>query len=256
MKTILFIVLIAVCASRLCAEEDPDKLAAQLDELVGEDNIVHANSFILKGKLQRSGCAATINVNAERALGRMAAAPESLRGSLRRIHLEDQEMTAAAAVHLSKFVNLEHLSARAWKDEWTSDLTTLPNLKVIDLAGAKCNGSCLQQIAKIKTLEAVIISQNPLKSESLKPLAQLKNLRQLDISGCPLTDADVTVLAQLPELTSLQAADTMITDESVPTLLQLKRLSLLALPGTKLSPEGLMKLTEGLPQTIISWEER
>ena len=86
----------------------------------------------------------------------------------------------------------------------------------------------------------------------MKELAALKNLTKLDLSETKLTDAGLKELAKLQSLTTLELrSNPGVTDASVKELKQLKQLITLDLRGTKVTNLGLHELRNALPKCNI-----
>jgi RNA polymerase sigma factor (sigma-70 family) len=133
-------------------------------------------------------------------------------------------------------------------NNWTDGLLTklpvpaqafglsLSNIQAVTDAG-------LKELAGLKSLQSLILDNNPVTDAGLDELAGLKNLRTLDLRETRVTDAGLQKLAALPSLQALSLGATRTTDGGLKHLARLKTLQVLDLSGTKVTDAGLKELS-------------
>lgn len=82
-----------------------------------------------------------------------------------------------------------------------AQLAGFPSLRKLHLQGNIVEPAAIDEIAKLTSLEELIIVHYPLDDEQLLKLAQLKNLRELTLEATEVTDGAIDRLRErLPEL--------------------------------------------------------
>lgn len=82
-----------------------------------------------------------------------------------------------------------------------AQLAGFPALRKLHLQGDVVEPAAIDEIAKLTSLEELIIVHYPLDDEQLIKLAQLKNLRELTLEATEVTDGAIDRLRdQLPDL--------------------------------------------------------
>lgn len=82
-----------------------------------------------------------------------------------------------------------------------AQLAGFPALRKLHLQGNVVEPAAIDEIAKLTSLEELIIVHYPLDDEQLIKLAQLKNLRELTLEATEVTDGAIDRLRdQLPDL--------------------------------------------------------
>jgi hypothetical protein len=114
-----------------------------------------------------------------------------------------------------------------------SKLTTLKNLRRLNLSGARLT---------------------PAGLNALKALPQLEHLSLWNCSA--LNDEAAGVLAAIPTLVNLDLSYTPIGDEGLRKLEQLPKLKVLYLTETKVTPEAVSAFRQSHPDTFVSWARR
>jgi internalin A len=115
------------------------------------------------------------------------------------------------------------------------------------LFNAQVTDAALKELAGLKQLQMLHLSDTKVTDAGLKYLAGLKQLAELDLSGTKVTDAGLKYLTGLKQLQWLVLSDTKVTDAGLKDLIGLKQLQDLFLGGTKVTDAGLKELA-GLKQ--------
>lgn len=87
--------------------------------------------------------------------------------------------------------------------------TTFPRLKSLYVQTALSEQAC-QDIARIQTLEELVVESSLSNDRELAALSSLHNLRTLILSGCDVTDAGLLSVSELPKLENLDIEDSQI----------------------------------------------
>ena len=81
-----------------------------------------------------------------------------------------------------------------------ANLSRLPNLRDLDLAGAKVDDDVMPHIGKITGLERLKLSYTDVTDAGLTNIACLSKLQVLDLSGTDVADAGLTQIAAFTNL--------------------------------------------------------
>ncbi len=109
----------------------------------------------------------------------------------------------------------------------------------------------IKELAVLRTLYKIDLSENPLTDAALKELAQLKDLRELHLTGTRVTDGGLTHLTGLGSLKELYLARTAITDTGLQELARVKSLELVNLFDTRVTARGATTLRQALPSCKV-----
>ncbi|MHC4703696.1 MAG: hypothetical protein ACYTFQ_24310, partial [Planctomycetota bacterium] len=82
----------------------------------------------------------------------------------------------------------------------------------LNLYSADIDDQDLVHVAKLKSVEQLILSRNPITDAGLKHLATMPNLRELVLDEMRITDEGLKYLARRPMLRVLRLSKTQITD--------------------------------------------
>src|SRR5882724_6972841 len=127
----------------------------------------------------------------------------------------------------------------AWKDGLLAKLPVPASGFGLDLFGSQVKDSGLQDLAGLKSLQALNLRFNFISDAGLKELAELKNLQTLNLGFTLVGDAGMKELAGLKNLQSLELYKTVVTDAGLKELAELKNLQILDVSGTKVTDAGL-----------------
>ena len=163
----------------------------------------------------------------------------------KKISYEQLELSDKCFKYIGKMVQLEKLTVKdsIVKDAWLRNLANLP-LKNVNLNGCDLTDEGIREIAKIKSLDSLLIGQAQITDESLKLLAEHPNLTFLDLDRTKISDRGLAfLLPKKNDWTHLNLAKTNLTPECVDILIQFKNLRLLNLQGLHLNAAQLEKLS-------------
>jgi hypothetical protein len=169
-----------------------------------------------------------------------------------------QQATGAGLVHLDRFPKLESLKLELFglKDEELRELPDLPHLYSLVLGECReVTGSGLSRWKVWPRLKWFRTLRMPVTDGDLEAMASVDTqLERLAVVDSPrLTDAAAESFSKMQRLTILELTGcTRFTDDSVPALSRLQGLSRLDVTRTGLSPDGIAKLRQALPQTIVT----
>ncbi|MEX0704806.1 MAG: hypothetical protein WD069_22095 [Planctomycetales bacterium] len=119
---------------------------------------------------------------------------------------------------------------------------------MLDLLGGTLTADENGQVTRIDLASAIVLDLN------LRSLDAFTELRELDLAGTRITDKGIAHLSRVPRLEILDLSRTAATDGAIGPLSQIKSLRTLKIAGTKLTPEGVARLREALPDTMIEAE--
>lgn len=91
---------------------------------------------------------------------------------------------------VADFTSIEQLSLSDWvSDDGIAYLSTLRNLKVLDIQSLKISDRSIEVISKLPRLEGLGLAGAAVTDEGLKPLARLRNLRFVGLVDTQVTAA-------------------------------------------------------------------
>lgn len=119
-------------------------------------------------------------------------------------------------------------------------------LRGLNIGRNRIDSSALKEVAKIKTLETLIISENQIGTGSaLAHLNELGGLKNLHLGGTRITDAELKYLARNPTIEKLGLNElSSVTDQSVSTLLSLPKLKKVNIHRTGIKQKGSQMLKD------------
>ncbi len=97
-------------------------------------------------------------------------------------------------------------------------ISSLPNLKQLDLSQSRITDAGLAQLTQMANIETLILNGTHITNDGLQQIAQLKTLKHLYLGNTPLDDTAVEQLQQMEQLELLFIRDTQITAEGVAAL--------------------------------------
>jgi hypothetical protein len=110
----------------------------------------------------------------------------------------------------------------------------------------------LMQIARLKNLEELWLSDQPVTDDVLRALRGENNLTSLALYGTPVTDAGMDVVGNFTRLTFLALDRTAVTDRGLSRLGGLTSLEILDLASTNVTDRGLVSLAKMRKLNFIS----
>jgi internalin A len=140
---------------------------------------------------------------------------------------------------------------------WTDDVVVkLPQPERafgLNLGGTPVRDAGLKELARLKSLQALVLYSTKVTDAGLKELTRLEGLQELSLDDTQLTDAGLKALAELKGLQKLDLSSTPVTDAGLKELAGLKGLRLLDLRSTKVTFLGVTPLGRALPTCAIKW---
>lgn len=112
------------------------------------------------------------------------------------------------------------------------------------LQGTTFDSATIESLARITTLEDLVLDESNVTDADLAALSTLIDLKRLSLSRTAITDTGLTQLAILPRLTTLVLNSSYhVTDEGLETLAQLRSLEEISLLDTTVTLPGLIELS-------------
>ena len=147
------------------------------------------------------------------------------------------------------------LSDQAWP--FIARLTTLQDL---DLGGGEMTSERMRLLKPLTRVRNLSLFGGKIDSASLKNLLGMSHLETLYLYRTPLNDDAIVWISQIKSLKHLNMFDTYLTDQGLDRLTSCKQLEHISLgnslvenfPQSHFSKEGLEKLRDALPNTVIS----
>ena len=112
------------------------------------------------------------------------------------------------------------------------------------LVGATFDNDTLKSLARITTLEDLVLDESNISDTDLKLLATLTRLKRLSLARTPITDDGLAHLSELPVLATLILNSSYhVTDKGLETLERMKHLEDVSLLDTTVTLPGLVSLS-------------
>jgi hypothetical protein len=92
-----------------------------------------------------------------------------------------------------------------------AELRRLDDLRELQLTQASLSAADLEAIARLSSLQTVILDRCTFPSTALPELARLRDLRRLELHGTPPSDADVSSLGRLQTVNEIVCTGSGIT---------------------------------------------
>ncbi len=128
-------------------------------------------------------------------------------------------------------------------DESLSQLAKLRTLQGLQITNGRITAAGIGKIATLPALNRLAFEDTPLNDDAMRSLATAKGLNTLSLEGCAVTSQGVKHLQQLPELKSLLVADNALSPEAIGHLAAFPALEELSLPGkTALTEEEVVSI--------------
>lgn len=172
---------------------------------------------------------------------------------LRRLILEFTKVSDEGLKHLAKLRSLEEITIRSAEvtDEGIIYLTSLPNVKTLNLDHLNLDGACLADFHRFRYLNVLDLTRVPLRDESLKYLVPVKSLRRLSLMESTVGDSGLVHLSKMAHLEALNLSATRITDGGLVFLEPLKQLKWVEVTSSELSAPAVERLQAALPNTRV-----
>lgn len=118
----------------------------------------------------------------------------------------------------------------------------LRHLEYLYLTGNPVGDAGLSRLTALNELKWLDLRDTKVTSAGLHHLVGLSNLRELDLSGCDISDEGLKHLANLQSLRELSLHGTRVTDAGMAHLASLTNLESLGLHRTQVTDDGLARL--------------
>lgn len=169
-------------------------------------------------------------------------------GSGRNENISDKDL-----VHLSHFPDLKMLDLYGAKitDEGLGHLSKLVNLEQLDLRDNQIKGPGLKHLSKMQYLKHLYLDNTEIGDDDLVHLKDLKSLTRLGLNSTKVTGPGLEHLRGLTQLEVLNLSFNGLTDEAIEPLSKMKSLKFLTSLDPKVTKEGLQRLQKALPNCQI-----
>jgi hypothetical protein len=127
-------------------------------------------------------------------------------------------------------------------DAGLKELAGMKDLATLDLSNTQITDAGLKELAGLPNLTRLSLGSTRITGTGLKDLAALKNLTTLELDNTEIGDEALNALAALPGLRSLSLGETKVTDAGLKALARLPHLESLDLTRTAITDEGLKHL--------------
>jgi beta-lactamase regulating signal transducer with metallopeptidase domain/Leucine-rich repeat (LRR) protein len=163
-----------------------------------------------------------LDLNGTRITNKGLAALKSMH-SLKKLNLGGTEATEDGFVHLKDIKTLEYLDlpSESVTDKGLSYLAQLGKLKHLRMPSPHYvdpnmdkklyTDEGLEELAKLQSLEELLIAGLGVTDAGMSHVAKLKNLKDLHIFGCPITNQGLAKLTALKSLRRLTLYETKVT---------------------------------------------
>lgn len=132
----------------------------------------------------------------------------------------DNKLTDAGMVKIAKLTQLEHIRIRGGSigDEGLKTLSTMPNLRMLNLPQGKFTDAGLAQLKQMPRLDSLRIGSPKVTDEGIAALKDFPSLRSVHLIDIPITDRGLADLQSIPKLDSLYLDGAHISDAAVDEL--------------------------------------
>ncbi|GLT66165.1 hypothetical protein SLA2020_385490 [Shorea laevis] len=171
------------------------------------------------------------------------------------LKLEDPNLSILVR-NLTRLAEL-HLQGVDLSEEghnWGRALSSLPRLRVLNLADCLLSGPIDSSVAKLRSLSVIRLGSNNISAPVPEFLGNFSNLTLLDLEMCDLRGNFPTKVFQLPTLQSLDISDNPLLQGYLPEFFENGSLQTLALRSTNISgriPDSIGNL-KGLSRMDLS----
>jgi hypothetical protein len=132
-------------------------------------------------------------------------------------------------------------------------LPRLPKLEFLNLQlGAYVSDESLTCLASVPQLKNLQIVAGSLTLDGFRRIASCHELTTIRLVNCEMPDEGIEQLAALPDLTLLGLHGSTVSDAAISHIGRLRGLKVLQLTHTYVSEDGVLKLTQLLPDCQIS----
>jgi hypothetical protein len=132
----------------------------------------------------------------------------------------DNALTDAGMAKLAEMTQIQHLRIRGGNigDEGLKTLSTMPNLRMLNLPQGKFTDAGLAQLKQLPRLDSLRIGSPKVTDAGIAVLREFPNLRSVHLIDIPITDRGLADLQAIPKLDSLYLDGAKISDAAVDEL--------------------------------------
>jgi Leucine-rich repeat (LRR) protein len=175
----------------------------------------------------------------------------------------DEKEAEECALFLKEFYNLEKITFEHFtydngnafpSDKTLSQISTLKNLRSLEIASARITDSGMKSISHCTKLTNLNLYETPVSSRGVRYLDSTPFLEWLILRKTKIDDTAAETLGRLDNLFYLDVSGTKLTDKSVPYLGRLSHLEHLIISDTDISEKGYRELESMLPNCDIAYK--
>ena len=120
---------------------------------------------------------------------------------------------------LDNLIELD-LSYTSVDDQTIDVIKDLPKLRKLNLKGCRnISGKCISTIARVGSLENLVLSKTKLTADEIARLDTLPNLVCIELSGPQISDTNASIIGRLSRLKSIKACNSKISIVGISRLL-------------------------------------
>ena len=135
------------------------------------------------------------------------------------------------------------------------NLSYVSNVLAVGLNCKSATDETLEQIANLRGLEVLDLTNSLITDRGLKHLGGLRRLKYLRLDGTNTTDAGLAELRNLTNLETLDIRNTKVTERGLVSIDRMKRLKELLLSAGQVTPEAIRLVQASLPHCSIETVE-
>jgi hypothetical protein len=128
-----------------------------------------------------------------------------------------------------------HLRGSSITDDGLSNITGMPNLRLLELSQTGITGKGIQHLTRLPKLDSLHLGQTKITDAGVKEFKNLPALKRLFLSDTQITDAGLKELKNLPKLERLDLSKTLITDAGLKHLLEIPTLRICEVDFSKVT---------------------
>jgi Leucine-rich repeat (LRR) protein len=151
----------------------------------------------------------------------------------------DDILAVAAKLPSLELIEVGH--SNRVTDAGLGQLATLKKLRKLHVSNTSVSDAGLTHLRSLRNLEVLALSHTNVTDAGTKELSGLRNLQEVSLSNTSITDETMRFLEQLP-LVGLDVDFTCISDEGVRHIGNMRQMKYLSLANTNISDAGLVHL--------------
>lgn len=169
--------------------------------------------------------------------------------ALQRLDVSDTPVSDSETRFFVRIPNLNALFLNRTRMATLDGFEALKKVSHIELKNTKITNDSLKNLAKMPSLNQLIISNNDISDDGIKSLTPLKNLNQLDLADTKITSKCVPYIKSFPKLRVLSLNKTNITETAIREIASMRSLEFFTLEECKaVDATTLEALKEDFPE--------